>query len=150
MTIDIDRLVEGGAPGFKFDDIGTTAEGVVTRVEAKQQTDVDTGVGKTWSDGSPVMQLVVTLLCEDGEERSLYAKGGKYEAATGEGKSMLEAIKDALAAAGIKASTLTGHKLAVKHSGLGKKTKAAYSAPKLYKAKVTLLEQTPAIDVDDF
>mgnify|MGYP000290608152 CR=1 FL=1 len=56
----------------------------------------------------------------------------------------------ALAAVGIKASQLTGHQLKVAHTGLGKKKNPAFSSPKLYKAKVTLLDQKPAFNPDEF
>ena len=67
--------------------------------------------------------------------RQIYAKGGRYEVAEGEGTSMLDAIRDALRDAGIKKSEdMIGGELAVGHTGLGKKTRVGFNPPKLFAA----------------
>jgi hypothetical protein len=131
MSNDIDDLLAGGSASFKFETIGDTIKGRIISAKVKQQTDLDTGQPKTFSNGDPMNQLVVTIEHEDGEEYAVYLKGGKYEPAEGAGKSGLDAIRDAL-----NGEKLTeGGTIAIQFSGLGKKTKAAYSAPKLFVAQ---------------
>lgn len=123
--------------------------GRIESADVRQQTDPE-GNLKTWNDGSPVMQLVVTLATDlnddanDDGRRAIYAKGGNYEAASGEGTSMLVAIREAVKKAG-GSKLEPGATLTVRHTGLGKKTSAAYSAPKLYRAKY----EPAAVDLED-
>lgn len=135
----------------RFDAVGDFIKGRIVSADERQQTDVETGEKLTWADGSPRMQWVITLatdLRDDADDdglRTVYAKGGNFTAATGEGKSMQSAIRDAVADA--KAKVIAeGGTLTVKHSGLGEKKNKAYSAPKLYVAKYT----PPAADLDPF
>lgn len=147
-----DFLMAGGSKAAKFEAVGDRIEGEVIAAEVRQQTDPE-GTPKTWSNGDPVMQLVITLKTDmrDGDdddgERRIYAKGGNYEAASGKGTSMLVAIRDAIKKAGASKIEVGGN-LTVAHSGLGKKTQAAYSAPKLYVAKYDPPTSKP-VDVDD-
>jgi hypothetical protein len=145
-------LMAGGSKSAKFETVGDTIRGEIVQAEVRQQTDPE-GTPKTWSNGDPVMQLVITLQTEDREgddddgERRIYAKGGNYEAASGKGTSMLVAIREAIKKA--NATKLeVGGTLVVAHSGLGKKTQAAYSAPKLYVAKYEPPTTKP-VNVDD-
>lgn len=146
-----DFLFASGARSAKFEEVGDAIKGVVTSAEVKQATDLE-GNPKTWDNGDPVMQLVVTLQTDerDGDDddgtRRLYAKGGNYEAASGTGTSMLNALRDAIKKAG--ATKLeNGGQLTVKHTGLGKKKKAAHNAPKLYTAKYEA--PSSSVDLDD-
>lgn len=143
----VEDVLAGGAGAFKFDDIGDTCRGRIVGAKTAQQTDVDTGEPKFFSNGDPMMQIVLTIETEDGEERALYAKGGRYEIEEGEGKSMLDALRDALQAANAKTID-EGGEIAIKFSGLGKKKKAAYSAPKLFKVKYTA--PVAGVSVDEF
>lgn len=134
-----DFLFGGGGKAAKFETIGDTIEGVITDVTVSQQTSMEDNTPLTWADGRPRMQLIVTLQTDarEGEDddgvRKLYAKGGKYEAASGTGTSMKDAVADAVKKAG--ASSLdSGGWLKVGYSGEGKKTNRGYSAPKLYRA----------------
>ena len=141
------------ARAAKFEAVGDKIEGTILSADAKPQTDIDTGEIKTWSDGNPILQWVIVLatsLREDADDdgnRTVYAKGGKFTAASGEGLSMMEAIKAATAKAGAS-QLLEGGTLLLQHTGLGEKKKAAYSAPKLYKARYT--PPAKGIDVDPF
>jgi hypothetical protein len=134
-----DFLFGGGGKAAKFEKIGDTVEGQITDVKVTQQTSMEDNTPLTWPDGSPRMQLVITLQtsANDGEDddgvRKLYAKGGKYEVAEGTGTSMKDAIGDAVKKAGSK-SIDEGGTLRVGHSGMGKKTNRGFSAPKLYRA----------------
>jgi hypothetical protein len=51
----------GGAPSFKFSQDGDTVQGEVVHMEARQQTDMESGKPLFFDDGTPRMQLVVTL-----------------------------------------------------------------------------------------
>jgi len=140
MSNDInDFLMGGGGKAAKFESLGDFVEGTITEVKLTQQTDMETQAPLTWSDGSPRMQLVVTLQTDlsDGENddgaRRLFAKGGNYEPATGSGKSLKDAIGDAVKKVGAK-SIEEGGWLKVAYTGEGKKTNRGFSAPKLYKA----------------
>jgi hypothetical protein len=123
------------SPSIKFDTVGDRVSGVITAVRRQQQTDFDTGEALSWSNGDPRMMTVVRLEV-DGEERALYARGGKYEVVEGEGTSLESAIVDAVVAAGGTAIE-RGARLEVVHSGLGKAPKRGANAPKLYRAKYT-------------
>ena len=92
MSTDIDPnkwLLGGGVPSAKFDTIGKTVAGRITeQPEVRQQTDFDTGGLKTWDNGDPMMQLVVTLATDerspdiedDDGTRRLYVKGNMQQA----------------------------------------------------------------------
>ena len=142
-----------GAAAAKFEAIGDRIEGRILSADAKPQTDIETGDVKTWSNGDPILQWVIVLATDLGNggddtgERTIYAKGGKFTAAEGDGLSMMEAIKAAVAKAGAK-QLLEGGTLVVQHSGLGEKKNKAYSAPKLYKARYTPPAAGLAIDED--
>jgi hypothetical protein len=151
MSNEVDQFLSGGK-SFKFEELNDVIEGVIESLEVKAQTNMETGEALTWPDGKPRQQLVVTLqsdLREDDDDdgvRTIYAKGGNYQPATGSGKAMRDAIVDALKQS--KAGKLeVGGKLKVGYTGIGKKTKAAYSAPKLYTAKYSKPEK-PAITED--
>ena len=85
------------------------------------------------------MQLVITLKTEerDGADddgvRTIYAKGGRYEIAKGEGSSMRDAIAEAVKEA--KASSIEpGDELAVCFTGESKPTQRGFQPAKLYVA----------------
>ncbi len=131
MSNDINDLLAGGAGAFKFETIGDTCKGRIVSAQVKQQTDLDSGEPKTFKNGDPMNQLVVTIEQDDGTEAAVYLKGGRYEVAEGSGQSGLDAIRAAL-----NGEQLTeGGTIAVQFSGLGKKKNAGYSAPKLYTAQ---------------
>jgi hypothetical protein len=146
MTDTFNDLLGSDATAFKFENIGDTCKGKVVRAEKRQQTDLDTGAPKTFPSGDPMTQLVITLELEDGTETSIHAKGGKYEPETGKGLAMLPAIQEAVKGQDFK----VGGQLAVQFSGLGKKTKAAYSAPKLYTVQYKAPAATIPLDEDLF
>ena len=134
-----DFLFGGGGKAAKFEAIGDTVEGTISNVQVSQQTSMEDNTPLTWPDGSPRMQLVITLQTaakesdDDDGVRKLYAKGGKYEVAEGTGSSMKDAVADAVKKAGAK-SIDEGGTLKVGHTGMGKKTNRGFSAPKLYRA----------------
>ena len=137
-----DFLFGGGGKAAKFEAVGDTVEGVITDAQVSQQTDMETNQPLTWADGSPRMQLVVTLQTaeriDDNDDglRRIYAKGGRYEVASGAGTSMKDAIADAVRKSGTQ-SLSEGGTLKVGYSGEGKKTNRGFSAPKLFRAQYT-------------
>ncbi len=143
---DFNDLLTSDAAAFKFDNVGDTCKGKVLRAEKRQQTDLDTGQPKTFPSGDPMTMLVITLEQDDGTETSVYAKGGKYDVADGKGLAMLPAIQEAVKGQDFRA----GGQMAIQYSGNGKKTKAAYSAPKLYTVQYKAPAISLAVDEDLF
>lgn len=129
MSIDnsVDALLSGGGTTAKFPTIGTTIKGTVVSATSQQQTDFATREPKFWTDGKPMMELVITLEtaerdpddANDDGNRRLYVKG-----------KMLEALRAALAGRKLEA----GGTLAVKYTGDGE-AKAGMNPPKVYKAE---------------
>lgn len=140
----IDDVLEGGAKAFTFETIGDTCKGRVVSATTKQQTDLTTGAPKTFADGSPMMQIIVTVEQEGGDECALYFKGGNFEVADGTGKSSLSALRDALAGTKLE----VGGMLAMQYSGNGKKKNAGFNAPKLYTCQYKAPTPALAVDVD--
>ena len=128
MSIDpsVDDLLNGsgGPPAFKFDEIGKVAKGKVRAATKAQAVEYGTGKPETYPDGNPVMQVVITVEADDGEEFRIFAKG-----------QMRAAIGDALRQA--ECSLEVGGELAVKFdheepTNFGSKKKvyvARYTAP---------------------
>ena len=113
MTNPADSFFGESSPSAKFDAIGTTVGGVITRIgDPMQQTDFSSGKPLTWDDGTPRMQLPVTVQTDlrdpsnplDDGKRTLYVKG-----------EMKKAIGAALRAAGAKMAV--GGTLTVTFSG---------------------------------
>lgn len=124
-------LLAGGAPSAKFPTPGTTVKGKVISAEVTQQTDFATGEVKTWDDGSPRLQIVLTVqtderdpeITDDQGERRIFVKG-----------QMLTALKQALRAVGARDIT-PGDTIAVQYTGDGE-AKRGMNAPKLYAVQV--------------
>ncbi|MEU8035690.1 hypothetical protein [Streptosporangium sp. NPDC049078] len=134
MTAQLDAnafLMGGGIPSAKFETIGATVGGRITcQPEVTQQTDLDTGEPKTWSDGKPMMQLVVTVQTElrdpevpdDDGQRKFYVKA-----------KLLEAVRQAVRAAGA-AGLEVGGTLTVQYVADGEAKKRGHNPPKIYAA----------------
>ena len=134
-----DLLMQQGGKSFPFTNMNDTVIGEVISADVRQQTDVDTGEKLFWTDGSPRNQLVITLQTslhdtdEDDGIRQIFAKGGKYDTADGDGQSMKDAIAKAVRDGG-GTGLNPGDQLAVAYTGNGVKKNKAYTAPKLYSA----------------
>lgn len=124
----------GGAPTAKFPVPQTTVGGRITeRPTVEQQRDISTGDKKFWSDGNPMMQLVVTVqtderdpqLDEDDGRRRIFVKG-----------QMKNAIADAVRAAGARGLEVGGT-LAVTYSHDGTASQRGFNPPKQYTARYT-------------
>lgn len=136
-----DFLFATGGKAASFENLDDSIRGIVIDARVRQQTDIETNEPKSFADGTPMMQLVIRLQTDERDSsvddddgvRTLYAKGGSYRVATGEGKSMRDAIADAIKSSG-GSSLEEGDELVVAFTGLGEKKNRAYSAPKLYTA----------------
>lgn len=149
ITTDPNALLMGGGKSFSFETIGDKVSGTVVAAEAAQQTDIKTGEPKTWKDGNPMMQVIVTLQTDLAEEpgddgqRKVYLKGSKPDTSMG-------AVRAAVRAAG--ASGLDeGGKLQLAYTGDGEVTERGYNPPKRYAAKYEAPAPAPAVQaaVDD-
>lgn len=133
-------LTSAGATAAKFETIGTTVKGEILAAELRNQTDMKTGEVKTFPDGNPMKQIVITLQTdvhdsdEDDGTRRIFAKG-----------QMLSAIRTAVGRAGIQ----IGAKLAVRFTGEEAPKTRGFSATKLYKVWYQAPVRTVAIGGDD-
>ncbi len=128
----------GGAPTAKFPTPGTVVSGRITqKPTVEQQRDIKTGDAKFWSDGNPMMQLVVTVqtdlrdpsIDEDDGRRRLFVKG-----------VMKNAIADAVRNAGARGLEVGGT-LAVTYTHDGIAKERGMSPPKQYTATYTAAAQ---------
>lgn len=129
--------------------LGSVVGGIITEMEVKQQTDIMDGSPKTWDNGDPQMQLVITIQTDgiaitddDDGKRRFYVKGSK----TAGSKSMHDAVLSAVKASGAKALEIGGH-LKVKFTGTEPAKTRNLSDSKLWAAKYVppIIQQ-----VDDF
>lgn len=146
MSIDIgveEILSGGGAPAAKFPTPGTTIKGTISDAIRSQQTDLD-GKPKTWDDGNPRMQLVITVqtderdssLDDDDGVRRIFVKG-----------QMLSALKEALKKASVKTIEVGGT-IAVQYAKDGDPTKVGFNAPKVYVVQYKI-PTTTSLGVDE-
>ena len=130
-------LLGGGGRSASLHDVGDKIDGVITAMEMRQQTDLKTRMPKTWDNGDPMMQLVITLstdLREDTEDdgaRNFYAKGGTKNEQSSQG-AVAKAVKDA-GAPGLE----IGGRLQVAIVGFGTSGGPGLNAPKQHVAKYT-------------
>ncbi|WP_405695210.1 hypothetical protein OHA99_09265 [Streptomyces coelicoflavus] len=122
----------GGAPTAKFPTPGTTVGGRITESpKVEQQRDIQSGEAKFWSDGNPMMQMVVTVqtderdpaIEDDDGRRRIFVKG-----------QMKNAVADAVRQAGAKGLEVGGT-LHVRYTHDGEPKQRGFSAPKQYAAK---------------
>lgn len=125
-----DFLMGGSIPGISFPEIGTHVEGTIVDYRKVQQKGPE-GELRTWDDGSPQFQLVVTLATDlredemDDGKRNLYVKS-----------NMLTALREAIKASKFDGD-MVGSKLYVRYVSDGEKKKRGFNAPKLYEVKFT-------------
>lgn len=131
----------GGGKSFKFPEVGTTHEGTIISAEVKQARDID-GNPKTWDNGDPVWELQIKAQTDEHEDaeddgiRTWYCSGGKGEADDGKGLSAQEAVKAALADAGMREVPIGGT-LKVRYSGTKAPAKRGHNPAKRYQVKFT-------------
>lgn len=134
MSMTADDFFSGGTPSAKFDSVGVTVAGTITRVgEPMQQRDFTTQKPKTWDDGRPMMQLPVDIktdlrdpeISHDDGTRAIYIKG-----------ELQKAIRQAVRTAGAPGLRVGGH-LTVTYTGDGVASQRGMNPPKLYSAVYT-------------
>lgn len=134
MSMSADDFFAGGTTSAKFDSVGVTIAGTITRVgEPMQQKDFTTGAPKVWDDGRPMMQLPVDVKTDqrdpsiDGDDgtRAIYIKG-----------ELQKAIREAVRKASAKGLREGGH-LSVTYTGDGVAKQRGMNPPKLYSATYT-------------
>ena len=127
----------GGPPSFKFETVGDTATGVITALATSQVTDFVSKEPKFYSDGNPIMQIVITLEQDNLEETRIFVK-----------PAAKTAIRDAVAAAGAERLEIGG-KLAVKFASTEPPERAGLSPKKVFTAQYKKPEEAPAPPAGD-
>lgn len=136
-----DFLFGSGARAFSFEKLGDSVDGTVISADVQQQTDIDSNEPKFFSDGKPMNQLVIRLqtdirdpeIDDDDGIRTVYAKGGRYNVAEGEGLAMRDAIAKAVRDGGGKALE-EGDRLVIAHTGVAERKTRGHNPAKLYTA----------------
>ncbi len=140
MTTDHDanRLLMGssGPPAAKFDTIGDGVRGTITALDTQQVRDFATGNPRTYPDGNPIMQIVVTLTQDDGEACRVFFK-----------PAIREAVRGAVQTAGAPGLEIGG-KLAVRYTEDEAQATPGLNPKKLYIAKYEA-PAPAAVTVDD-
>lgn len=121
--------------------VGTTVMGIITDAVKRQKTDPKDGSPKTFSDGNPQMQVVITIKTtlrdpadpDDEGLRRLYASGSMQKAI---GQAIQKAKAEGLEQGGV---------IAVKFTGLGVASGPAMNPPKLYSATYQPPKNAPVV-----
>lgn len=130
-------LAGAGGKAAAFPEVGTVVRGVILAADIRDQTEMGTGEIKTYADGNPMKQLVITLQTalrdaddeDDDGTRRLYARG-----------AMIAAIRK-VTPDGLR----LGGTLAVKYTGNGVAAQKGWNPPKEYRAQY----EPPAVAFDD-
>ena len=124
-------LMGGGVPSASFLHIGDSVTGVICEPPSvQQQRDMQTGEPKTWEDGRPMEQLVVTLqtaeydgkIEDDDGRRRVYIKS-----------HMKRAVQEAVRKSKGKGIEVGGQ-LTITYTSDGDPTKRGFNPPKFYSA----------------
>lgn len=139
-------LASGGSASFPFQSVGDSVTGKILNLEELQQTDLQTGEVKTFTNGQPMMMYRVELQTNlrDGEMddgvRSVYLKGSKKP----ESHSSLAAVLQAVLTATGRAALTVGGTLTLTYTGDGVAKGRGFSAPKQYSAQYA----APSVSLD--
>ncbi|MDK9627041.1 hypothetical protein [Propionibacterium freudenreichii] len=136
--MDMLNLAGNGGNSFSFDQPGDAVTGQILDMSEEQQTDLQTGEPKTFSNGQPMLMYRVELLTDerdpgdqfDDGKRSIYLKGSRKP----ESKSSMAAVLDAVKAATGSTNLAAGGILTLKYVGDGVAKNRGFNAPKLYEA----------------
>jgi hypothetical protein len=124
-------LMGGGGRSASFKEHKDQVWGVITNSSMRQQTDFTTGEPKVWDDGSPRMQIVISLQTdervddEDDGTRNVYVKIPSQ---------MMRAMRDAIKKAGAEGIS-NGGKFLVRYVGDAEPKKRGMSGEKQYFVK---------------
>lgn len=153
--ISLDDLAGGGKSwGGEGCSVGDRIEGEVVSSGRVQQTDFQSQEPLFWPNGDPRMMSKVTIqtsLSESDEDdglRTIYLKGGNFEAREGTGHSGEKALSEAMKAAGLKTLD-AGTRIQIAITGLSKVTTRGFQPAKLWKIKLTPAAPS-AISADEF
>ena len=139
-------LASGGSASFPFQNIGDSVTGKILNLEELQQTDLQTGEVKTFTNGQPMMMYRVELQTNlregemDDGVRSVYLKGSKKA----ESQSSLAAVLQAVLTATGRAALTVGGTLTLTYTGDGVAKGRGFSAPKQYSAQYA----APSVSLD--
>lgn len=152
--ISLDDLAGGGKSwGGEGYGVGDKLDGEVVDSGRVQQTDFQSNEPLFWPNGDPRMMSKVTVkttLSESDEDdgvRTVYLKGGNFEAREGSGFSGEKALAEAMKAAGVK-TLAAGSRIQIHITGLSKVTTRGFQPAKLWKIKVSPPAPS-AINADD-
>ena len=138
----VEQFLSTGAKSAKFPTVGSKVSGSVVASELQQQTEFETGLPKTFNDGNPMLQLVVTIQTAEREDnnddgtRRIFAKG-----------QMLAALKAAVKACG-SSGLVNGQGITVAYVSDGEARKGL-AAPKQYDVTLTAGPQVTNIQTED-
>ena len=136
--MDMLNLAGNGGNSFRFDQPGATVTGQILDMSEEQQTDLQTGEPKTFSNGQPMTMFRVELLTDERDpgdqfdegKRSIYLKGSRAS----ESKSSMAAVLDAVKKATGSTNLAAGGILTLTYTGDGVAKNRGFNAPKLYEA----------------
>lgn len=136
--MDMLNLAGNGGNSFRFDQPGATVTGQILDMSEEQQTDLQTGEPKTFSNGQPMTMYRVELMTDerdpgdqfDDGKRSIYLKGSRAS----ESKSSMAAVLDAVKKATGSTNLAAGGILTLTYVGDGVAKNRGFNAPKLYEA----------------
>lgn len=126
-TTAIEDLFGSAAPSFftKDSEPGDTVSGMILKSEIRQVFDPNTRKPVNWASGRPQMQLVVTLVTEDGEEYSLYLKSWGVQR-----KALMEAAEKR--GTSVAMATRPGGNIRATFTGEAKSAKPGQDPTKIY------------------
>lgn len=146
-------LMGTGAKAFPFEELGATVTGEIVAMDKRQQTDMQTGEPQFWQNGDKKMMLQITMQTDlqetDDDEglRSVYLRGGNFDAVKGKGTSSLIAVKDAVRKSGTDKGIEIGGRLTLTYTGEGKASAKGFNPPKLYTASYA--PPSYAVNIDE-
>jgi hypothetical protein len=118
-------------PAIKFPEVGALYQGQLIEISKRQAYDPDTDKPLTWENGDPMYVFIWKVVDKSGEIGNLWVKG-----------HMFSALREACEAAGVTNNAdLVGATVHLKHNALGEKKKPTHNPPKLFQAKVTLMDK---------
>lgn len=138
----VEQFLTSGGKSAKFPTVGSKVSGSVVGSELQQQTDFETQLPKTWNDGNPMLQLVVTIQTAEREDnnddgtRRIFARG-----------HMLAALKAAVKTCG-QSGLIVGQTITVTYVSDGEARKGL-AAPKQYDVLLSAGPQVTDIQTED-
>lgn len=135
-------LMGGGAKSASFKNVGDQVQGTILSVATRQQTEPG-GKVKTFDDGNPMMQLVVTVLTNEHDDedddglRALYVKG-----------QMRAALRAAIIKAG-EHGIAEGGEIIVRFSAEEPPKTRGFSPTKIYKVGYRSPTKSIEVPADD-